>query len=81
MPSLLLFKPNFEYFLIFKSLDSLVGIATNYGPDDSMIGARFPAGAGNFSIRHRVQTGSGAHLASNPVGTGGCFLEGKAVGA
>jgi hypothetical protein len=26
-----------------------------------MIGVKIPAGAGNFSIRHRVQTGSGAH--------------------
>jgi hypothetical protein len=24
----------------------------------------FPAGAGNFSLRHRVQTGSGAHPSS-----------------
>jgi hypothetical protein len=29
-----------------------------------------------FSLHHRVQTGSGAHPASHPVGTGG-----KAVGA
>jgi hypothetical protein len=32
-----------------------------------------PAGTGNFSLRHHVQTGSGAHPASYPVGTGGCF--------
>jgi hypothetical protein len=30
----------------------------------------FPAGAGNFSLRHRVQTGSGAHPASYLMGTG-----------
>jgi hypothetical protein len=30
---------------------------------------RFPAGAGNFSLHHRVQNGSGAHSASYPVGT------------
>jgi hypothetical protein len=36
---------------------------------------------GDFFLRHRVQTGSGAHPASYPVGTGGSFLEGKAVGA
>jgi len=37
---------------------------------------QFPAGDGNFSLRHLVQTGSGAHLASAPMGTGG-----KAAGA
>jgi len=36
-----------------------------------MVGVRFPAEAGNFSLRHRVQTASGAHPASYPVGTGG----------
>jgi hypothetical protein len=33
----------------------------------------FPAGAGNFSLHHRVQNGSGAHLASYPMGTRGSF--------
>jgi hypothetical protein len=42
---------------------------------------RFPAGAGNFSLHHRVQAGSGAHPASYPMGTKGSFLEGKAAGA
>jgi hypothetical protein len=28
-----------------------------------MIGVRFPAGAGNFSLRHHVQTGFEAHPA------------------
>jgi hypothetical protein len=37
-----------------------------------MIGVRFPAGAGKFSLRHHVQTGSGAHPAPYP-GTGGSF--------
>jgi len=32
-------------------------------------GARFPAGVENFSPRHRVQTGSGARLASYPLST------------
>jgi len=40
---------------------------------------RFPAGAGNFSLHYRVQTGSGAHPASHPVGTRGSFPGGKAV--
>jgi hypothetical protein len=34
---------------------------------------RFPAGAGMFSLYHRVQNGSGAHPASYPMGTRGSF--------
>jgi hypothetical protein len=41
---------------------------------------RFPAGAGNFSLHHRVQNGSGAHSASYPMGTRGSFPGDKAVG-
>jgi hypothetical protein len=44
-------------------------------------GVRVPAGTGNFSLHHRVQTGSGAHPASYPVGTRCCFPGGKAAGA
>jgi hypothetical protein len=44
-------------------------------------GVIVPAGAGNFSLHHRVQTGSGAHPASYPMGSRGLFLWGKAVGA
>jgi len=55
-------------------------IANDYGLDSRMIGVRFPAGAGNFS-RHRVQTGSGAHPASYPRGSGGFFPGSKAAGA
>jgi hypothetical protein len=54
---------------------------TDYGLDDRMIGIRVPAGAGNFSLRHRVQTDSGAHPVSHPMGTGGSFPGGKAAGA
>jgi hypothetical protein len=32
-----------------------VGMAAGYGLDDRMFGVRFPAGAGDFSLRHRVQ--------------------------
>jgi hypothetical protein len=42
-----------------KSRDSSVGIATDYRLDDRMFGVRIPAGAGNFSPRQRIQTGSG----------------------
>jgi hypothetical protein len=38
-----------------------------------MIGVRFPAGAGNFFLQHRVQNGSGTHLASYPMGNEGSF--------
>jgi hypothetical protein len=34
---------------------------------------QFPEGAGNFSLHHRVQNGSGAHLTSYPLGTRGSF--------
>jgi hypothetical protein len=35
------------------------GRATGYGLDDPGSKVRFPAGTGNFSLHHRVQTGSG----------------------
>jgi hypothetical protein len=41
----------------------------------------FPAGAGNFSLHHGVQNGSGAHPASYPMGIRGSFPGGKAAGA
>jgi hypothetical protein len=53
-----------------QSRDSSVGIALGYG--GSMV--RLPAGAGNFSLHHRVQNGSGAHPASYPMGTGALSL-------
>jgi hypothetical protein len=42
---------------------------------------RFPIEAGNFSLHHRVQNGSGAHPATYPMGTRGYFLGVKAAGA
>jgi hypothetical protein len=44
-------------------------------------GVRVPVGAGNFSIHHRVQTGSGAYPASYLTGTRGSFPGCKAAGA
>jgi hypothetical protein len=64
-----------------KSRDSSVGIALSYGLDDRDSRVRFPALAGNFSLHHRVQNGSGAHPASYPLGTRGSFPGGKAAGA
>jgi hypothetical protein len=43
-------------------------------------GVRVPAGAGNFSLHHRVQTGPGAHPASYPTGTRGSFPGSRASG-
>jgi hypothetical protein len=45
------------------------------------IGVRFSAGAGNFSLRQHVQTGSRAHPASYPMGSGGSFPKVKAAEA
>jgi hypothetical protein len=63
----------------YKSRDSSVGIALGYGLDDRGSRARFPAGAGNFSLHHRVQNGSAAHPASYPMGIRDSFLVGKAA--
>jgi hypothetical protein len=43
--------------------------------------ARIPVGDGNFSPRHRVRTGPGAHPASYPMNTRGSFPGDKAAGA
>jgi hypothetical protein len=52
-----------------KNRDSSVGIALGYGLDDRGSRVRFPAGAGNFSLHHRVHNGCGPHPASYPMGT------------
>jgi hypothetical protein len=43
-------------------------------------GVRFPEGAGILSLRHRVQTGSGAHPASCQMANGGNFPGCKTAG-
>jgi hypothetical protein len=63
------------------SRDGSIGIALGYGLDDRGSKVRFAAGAGNFSLHHRVQKGSGAHPASYPMGTRVSFPGGKAAGA
>jgi hypothetical protein len=60
------------------SRDSSGSIVSDYGLDDRAIGVRSPAGAKDFSSSLCVQTGSGAHPASSPMGTGGPFPGGKA---
>jgi hypothetical protein len=63
-----------------KSRDSSVSIALGYRLDNWGSRVQFPVGAGNFSLHHRVQNGSGAHPASYPVGTRGSFLGVKRLG-
>jgi hypothetical protein len=64
----------------YEGRDSSVGTALGYGLDDRGSKVRFPAGAGNFSLHHRVQNDSGAHPASSPMGTGGLSLGAKRPG-
>jgi hypothetical protein len=42
-----------------------------------MVELQFLARARDFSLLHSVQTGSGVHPASSPMGTGDSFLRGK----
>jgi hypothetical protein len=56
-----------------KSRDSSVDIALGYGLEDWGFRVRFPAGAGNFSLHHRVQNGSWFHPASYPICTKDSF--------
>jgi hypothetical protein len=44
-------------------------MALGYGVND-----RVPAGAENFALHHRVQTGFGAHPASYSMGNKGLYL-------
>jgi hypothetical protein len=58
------------------------GIAEWYGAGlrAAWSGVRVPTGSGNFSLHHRVQTGSGAHPAFYPMGFRGYFSESKVAG-
>jgi hypothetical protein len=64
-----------------KSRDSSVGIALGYGLDDRGYRVRFLAGAGNFSLYHRVQNSSGAHPVCYVMGNRGSFPGDKVAGA
>jgi hypothetical protein len=59
----------------------IFGMATWLWVDDQGSRVRVPAGAGNFSLHHRVQNGSGTHPASYPMCARGFLLGGKAAGA
>jgi hypothetical protein len=63
---------------LWKRGDSAVGIATGLTTKGSEFESRWGQ---EFSLLHVVQTGSGAHPASYPMGTGGSFPEGKVAGA
>jgi hypothetical protein len=67
-----------NYLSIFRSWDNSGSIVSDYGLDDRVIGVRSPAGTKDFSSILCVQTGSGAHPASCPMGTRGPFAGGKA---
>jgi hypothetical protein len=51
------------------------------GLDDRGPRVRFPAGAVNFSLYHRVQSGSETNPASYPMDTEDSFPGGRAAGA
>jgi hypothetical protein len=55
---------------------SLGSIVCDYGLDSRATDVRSPTGAEDFSSSPCVQTGSGAHPASYPMGTGGSFPQG-----
>jgi hypothetical protein len=61
-----------------RSRVSSGSIVSDYGLDNRAIGVQSPAGAKDFSSSLCVQTGSGAHLASCTMETGGPFSGGKA---
>jgi hypothetical protein len=60
-----------------RSRGSSGSIVSDYGLGDRAIEVRSPTGA-DFSSSPCVQTGSGAHPASYPMGTGGSFPGGEA---
>jgi hypothetical protein len=61
----------YGYMYCSKSWGSSVSIVSGYGLDDWAIQVRSPAEAKGFSSNLLVQTGSGAHPASCPMGTRG----------
>jgi hypothetical protein len=62
IPPLNSFSKRTVYLLLINQLTPLSVWAGRSGSR-----VRFPVGAGNFSLHHRVQNGSGAHPASYPM--------------
>jgi hypothetical protein len=60
------------YIIICK--DNFILDCIGYGLDGRGSRVRFSAGAGDFSLHHRVQNGSGAHPPSYSMGTRGSFV-------
>jgi hypothetical protein len=58
-----------------------VGVALRYRLEDLSSMVRFLAGAGNFSLHHRVQNSSRTDPASYPMYIRCSFRGGKAAGA
>jgi hypothetical protein len=65
----------------YNPVQTLINIALGYGLNYRGSRFRFPAGAGNFSLHHRVQNGSGAYSASYSIGTMRSFPGDKAAGS
>jgi hypothetical protein len=61
-----------------SSWDSSISVVMGCGLGDRGL---IPGRAGDFPLLHSIQTGSGAHPASYPVGTGGSFPGGEVAGA
>jgi hypothetical protein len=76
-PSTALWKVNNEFQWEYR--DIAVGIATGYGLDARGMGAQVPVEA-RFFFHYVVQTGSGTHPASYPMGTGSSFPGDKTAG-
>jgi hypothetical protein len=70
---ILIFKLLWKLTVGMESHGSSVGITLGYGLDDRGSRVRFPAGARNFSLHHRVQNGFGADPASYPTVIRGSF--------
>jgi hypothetical protein len=76
----MLYNGDFNWLRISQgSRGSSGSIVSDNGLDDRAIEVRFPAKAKDFSSILCVQTGSGAHPASCPMGTGGPFPGGKSA--
>jgi hypothetical protein len=72
----------FTHYYNYRGSWSAAGIAQRYSAKlrAGWSVVRIPAGTANFSLHHRVQTGSGAHPASCSVDTRGSFPVSKATG-
>jgi hypothetical protein len=68
-------------YMVGRSRDSVVGIATGYELDDQEVRVQVPIGSRIFSSPCCPDRRPGAHSASYPMGTRGSFPGGKVAGA